>query len=64
MADPNTYPPGWDNDRVQRVLKHYGNQSEEEAALEDETVLDAATQTVMVIPNGFVPAVRALISKQ
>ena len=64
MTDPNTYPPGWDNDRVRRVLEYYENQSEEEAALEDETALDATAQTVMVIPNEFVPAVRALISKQ
>lgn len=64
MTDPNAYPPGWNNDRVRQVLEHYENQSEEEAALEDETALDATTQTVMVIPNEFVPAVRALISKQ
>ena len=64
MSDPNTYPPGWDNERIQQVLEHYENQSEEEAALEDETTLDATGETVMVIPNEFVSAVRALISKQ
>ena len=64
MSDPNTYPPGWDHGRVQQVLEHYENQSEAEAVLEDEATLEATGETVMVIPNEFVQAVRALISKQ
>jgi hypothetical protein len=30
------FPPGWDQKRVQRVLKHYEQQTEEEALAEDE----------------------------
>ena len=30
------FPPGWDEERVHRVLAHYENQSEEEAVAEDE----------------------------
>jgi hypothetical protein len=30
------FPPGWDEERVRRVLEHYENQSEEEAVAEDE----------------------------
>ena len=64
MRDTNRYPPEWDNHKVQKVLKHYENQSDEDAAQEDDAAMDATTETVMVIPNQFVPAVRALISKQ
>jgi hypothetical protein len=34
------FPPGWDEARVQRVLRHYERQSEEEAVAEDEAAFD------------------------
>lgn len=64
MRDTNHYPPEWDNHKVQEVLEHYENQSDEDAAQEDDAAMDTPAETVMVIPNEFVPAVRALISKQ
>jgi hypothetical protein len=30
------FPPGWDEQRVRRALKHYEQQAEEEAVAEDE----------------------------
>lgn len=30
------FPPGWDRERVLRILELYENQSEEEAVAEDE----------------------------
>ena len=33
------YPPGWDEDRLRKVIKHYEEQSVEEAIAEDEGVL-------------------------
>jgi hypothetical protein len=30
------FPPGWDEKKVQRVLKHFERQTEEEAVAEDE----------------------------
>jgi hypothetical protein len=30
------FPPGWDEARVQNVITHYEQQSEEEAVVEDE----------------------------
>jgi len=30
------FPPGWDDERVARVLAHYDRQTEEEAVAEDE----------------------------
>ena len=64
MTDRNIYPAGWDKHRIQQVLDHYEDQSDEEAALEDDTSLIANDETVMVIPKDLVPAVRALISRQ
>ena len=62
MNDPNKYPSGWDQERVQRLLQHYEVQTDEEAIAEDEAAFDDPSQTVMAIPNELVPAVRALIA--
>jgi hypothetical protein len=58
------FPPGWDEDRVQRVLAHYEKQSEEESVAEDEASYESSKQTVMEIPNDLVPAVRELLAKR
>jgi len=58
------FPPGWDEDRVQKVLAHYENQTEEEAVAEDEAAYEDPGQTVMEIPNDLVPAVRELLAKR
>jgi hypothetical protein len=63
MNDPNTYPPGWDGERVRRLIDHYEQQTEEEQAAEDDAVWEDTTQTVMLIPNELVPSVRELLSK-
>ena len=57
------FPPGWDTERVNRVLAHYGSQSEEEAVAEDEAAFEISGQTVMEVPTEIVPAVRELIAK-
>ena len=57
------YPPGWDAERVKRVLAHYESQSEEEAVGEDEAAFEASGQTVMEVPTELVPAIRELIAK-
>jgi hypothetical protein len=61
MADK--FPPGWDEERVQRVLDHYATLSEEAALVEDEAAFEAPGHTVMVVPRDLVPAVRELIAK-
>ena len=60
----NRYPPGWDEDRVRRVLDHYEGQSDEEAVAEDEAAYAPPTDTVMTVPVDLVPAVRELIAKR
>ena len=59
------YPPGWDEERVRRILEHYEGQLDEEAvAEEDEAAFEAITHTAMEIPVDLVPAVRELIAKR
>jgi hypothetical protein len=57
------FPPGWDEERVQKVLAHYESQSEEQAVAEDEAAFEDQTQTVMEVPIELVPAVRQLIAR-
>ena len=59
----SNFPPGWNEERVRRVLAHYGEQTEAEAVAEDEAAFEDRTQTVMEIPTELVPAVRELIAR-
>ena len=56
-------PQGWDLNRVEKVLKYYESQSEEDAVAEDQEAFERPRQTVMEIPIGLVPIVRELIAK-
>lgn len=58
------FPPGWNEDRVRRLLEHYKTQSDDEAVAEDEAAYESTTHTVMEIPVELVPAVRELLGKR
>ena len=58
------FPPGWDAERVRRVLEHYETQGDEEAVAEDEASFEATTSTTMEVPVELVPKVRELIAKR
>ena len=58
------FPPGWDEKRVQEVIAHYENQTEEEQYAEIEAALKAENITMMAVPTELVPKVRALIAKK
>ncbi|MDI6781809.1 MAG: hypothetical protein QME49_06895 [bacterium] len=62
--EQNNFPPGWNLERVKKVLSHYESQSDEEAVAEDEATFEKSKQTVMEIPVDLVPAVRELIIKR
>src|SRR2546427_11281777 len=64
MAKRNRFPAGWNEVRVRAVLKHYEEQTEEEAVAEDEAAFRARGQTVMVVPQRLVPAITRLISRE
>ncbi len=57
------FPPGWNEERVRRVLDHYERQSEEEAVAEDEAAYDQDGQSMVEIPCELVPKVRDLIAQ-
>jgi hypothetical protein len=57
------FPPGWDEERVRRVLAYYEEQTEEEAVAEDEAAPEDRSQTVMEVPKELVAEVRELIAK-
>jgi hypothetical protein len=59
----NKFPDGWDADKVQRVLAHYEEQTEDEALAEDEVGI-RPSETVMNVPHDLVSKVRELIAKQ
>ncbi len=52
------FPPGWNEERVRKVLEHYESQSE------DETAFEGQTETVVKVPIELVPAVRELVAKR
>lgn len=58
------YPQGWDQGRVERLLKHYDSQSDDEAVAEDEASWESTTSTTMEVPVELVAAVRELIAKR
>jgi hypothetical protein len=64
MITQSKFPPGWDKERVERVLAHYEYQSAEEAVAEDEAAYEDSGQTFMEIPHDLVPAVRELLAKK
>ncbi len=62
MKNTTNFPPGWNEERVQRILQHYDSLTEDEEVAEDEAAFEDSTQTVMDIPKELVPTVRALIA--
>ena len=57
------FPPGWDEDRVRRILEHYEAQTDSEAVAEDEAAYESTTHTMMAVPVALVPQVRELIAR-
>jgi hypothetical protein len=57
------FPPGWDERRVNIVLEHYEDQSDADAAAEDEEALKDPSYTVVQVPNHLLPAVRELLAR-
>lgn len=60
----SAFPPGWDEERVRKVIAHYEQQSEEEAVAEDEAVFQDLNETVVNVPHELLPVIRELIGKR
>ena len=62
MTDEH-FPPGWDVERVRRVLSHYEKQTDEQAAAEDEAAFKGKRQTVVQVPVELMPVIREVIAQ-
>ena len=56
------YPPGWNEQRVRKVIAHYDKQTEDEALAEDIAACNK-TCTMVAVPTELVPAVIRLITR-
>jgi hypothetical protein len=60
-----SFPPGWDEERVNRLLAHYENLSEEQQVAEDEqAAAEHAGQAVISVPQELLPKIRTLMATQ
>ena len=58
-----TYPAGWDEERVKRLIQHHEALTEEEQVAEDDAALsESPGQTVVTVPTGLLPAIRQLLA--
>jgi hypothetical protein len=57
------FPPGWDQQRVQRVLEELDSRSEEEWVASDEAAAtEQDDQVVVTVPVGLLPEIRRLLA--
>ena len=59
----NKFPQGWDEKKVRKVISFYEQQTEEEAAAEDEAAFGNQNKTLIEVPKELLPAIRKLIAK-
>jgi len=57
----NTFPPGWDEERVRALIAHYENQTEDEAVAEDEAVPEG--YTLIEVPVELLSLIRSLVAR-
>ena len=51
MSEKQSFPAGWDNQRVRDVIAHYESQTEDEQAAEIEEALETDGVTMMAVPD-------------
>jgi hypothetical protein len=57
------YPPGWDAERVRRLIDHDEHISEDELIAEDEAATTTREgQVVISVPEALLPEIRRLIA--
>jgi hypothetical protein len=59
-----SFPPGWDEERIRAVLAHYESQNEDEQFAEIEAAHETEQVTFVAVPTELVPQVRALLAKK
>ena len=58
------FPAGWDEKRVQELIAHYENQTEDEEFADIEAARAAEDLTLMAIPTELVPEVRVILARK
>ena len=62
MSDQD-FPPGWDSERVNRLLSHCDGLSEDQQVAEDEeAAAEQAGQAVITVPDDLLPVIRQLLA--
>lgn len=57
------FPPGWDEQRVQRLLAEFDDRTEEEWVAADEAAAaEGDDQAVVTVPTALLPEVRRLLA--
>ena len=56
------FPPGWNAERVRRLIARYDTLNKEQQVAEDEAAGDQSGQTTVVVPVEFMPAVREMLA--
>jgi len=62
--DPNRYPKGLNRKKVEALIAHYENQSDDEAIAEVDAAQRGSAYRMMAIPLELVPDVKKLLAKR
>jgi hypothetical protein len=57
-------PPGWDAERVRRLIAHQDALHQEQQVAEDEAAQEQPSQTTVVAPVEFMPAIRQMFAQK
>lgn len=57
-------PKGWNQERVQKVIDYYDNQTDEEGAAEYEAGMAVNGQSMILVPTKLIPEIEALIARR
>ena len=57
------FPPGWDEERVKKLIAHCDSLTDEEQVAEDEAAMaEQKGQTVIAVPDTLLPAIRQMLA--
>jgi hypothetical protein len=59
-----SFPPGWNEKRVKRVIAYYDRQTPNEAVAEYEAAMQVDGQSIMLVPTNLVTEIRRLIKQR
>jgi hypothetical protein len=62
--DPNRYPKGWNRKKIEALIEHYENQSDDEAIAEAEAAYRKRQSSLIEVPIKLLPEVRRLIARR